>query len=258
MTPAEIRLRRPAGGPPRLLGHRGVRSVDGSEAPPENTLPAFEEAARQGADGIELDVRLCRSGEIVVLHDPDLGRSTRGEDPRHASDLPWAELRQVDLGGGARVPLLSEVLSFARSRSLPVNVEVKRDVPDRMALVRATARLLRSWDPRHALLLSSFDPPMLAALGLLLPYIPRALLVARDHHHEGVLRVAPVLGVMAVHLERTLSTPDRLRALQRRGFLVNIWTVNHVDEARDLASLGVDGLITDRPGCLRAAITHPP
>ncbi|EYF00140.1 glycerophosphodiester phosphodiesterase [Chondromyces apiculatus] len=250
---AEEHFRRKAGAPPRILGHRGVRALE-----PENTLPAFEEAARQGADGIELDVRLCGSGEVVVLHDPDLSRVTHGGDRRAAAALSYRELCRVDLGGGARAPLLSEVLAFARGRGLAVNVEVKRDVPDRLALVRAMARLLRTWDPRHALLISSFDPAMLAALGALLPATPRALLVARGHHHEGVLRLAGALGVLAVHLDRTLTTSARVSVLQRRGVMVNVWTVNDMAEACSLAALGVDGLITDAPRQIREAVEASP
>lgn len=250
MRPARVRFGRRPGAPPRIIGHRGA------SPPPENTLPAFEEAARQGADAFELDVRLCATGEVVVLHDPDLARVTGGADRREVAALPYEALRRVDLGG-ARVPLLHEALSLARALGLAVNVEMKSDVPDRLALVRATARLLHAWDPRSPVLVSSFDAPMLAALGALLPRAPRALLVSRGRWHELALRAAPALGVMAVHLERTLTSPAQVEALRRRGFLINIWTVNHEAEARDLADLGVDGLITDEPRRLRLALAGP-
>ncbi|MGK3992523.1 glycerophosphodiester phosphodiesterase [Sorangium sp. So ce1024] len=261
MTWAEQRFRRRARDPwaasmawagrgPLVLGHRGVR---GEGAPPENTLAAFEEAAAQGADGLELDVRVCGSGELVALHDPDLERVTRGADARHAAALRWDELRQVDLGGD-RVPLLSEVLAFARGRRLAVNVEMKRDVPDRAAVVRATARLLRAWDPRHAVLVSSFDPFMLASFGVMAPAIPRALLVHRSRYHDAAVRLAPALGAFAAHIERTIASPERIALLKRQGRVVNVWTVNDPREARDLAELGVDGLITDAPRRIRDAL----
>ncbi|AUX24315.1 glycerophosphoryl diester phosphodiesterase [Sorangium cellulosum] len=266
MTWAELRFRRGAGAPgpaaprgstgragaraPLLIGHRGVR---GEGAPPENTLAAFEEAAAQGADAIELDVRVCGSGEVVALHDPDLARVTGGADPRAAAALPWDELRRVDLGG-ERVPLLAEALAFARGRRLAVNVEMKRDVPDRAAVVLATARLLRAWDPRHAVLVSSFDPVMLASFGLMAPAVPRALLVHRSRYHDAAVRLPPVLGSFAAHIERTIASPERIALLQRAGRVVNVWTVNDPGEARDLAALGVDGLITDAPRRIRDAL----
>lgn len=261
MTWAEQRFRRSARDPwaasaagagraPLVLGHRGVR---GEGAPPENTLSAFEEAAAQGADGLELDVRVCGSGEVVALHDPDLDRVTRGADARHAAALRWDELRQVDLGGD-RVPLLSEVLAFARGRRLAVNIEMKRDVPDRVAVVRATARLLRAWDPRHAVLVSSFDPFMLASFAVMAPAVPRALLVHRSRYHDAAVRLAPALGALAAHIERTIASPERIALLKRQGRVVNVWTVNDPREARDLAALGVDGLITDAPRRIRDAL----
>ncbi|WP_437669705.1 glycerophosphodiester phosphodiesterase [Sorangium sp. So ce131] len=267
MTWAELRFRRSAreaakeaaspGSPaaagaraPLIFGHRGVR---GEDAPPENTLASFEEAAAQGADAIELDVRVCGSGEVVALHDPDLARVTRGADTRAAASLSWDELRRVDLGG-ERVPQLAEVLAFARARRLAVNVEMKRDVPDRAAVVLATARLLRAWDPRHAVLVSSFDPVMLASFKVMAPGVPRALLVHRSRYHDAAVRLTPALAPFAAHIERTIASPERIALLKRQGRVVNVWTVNDPREARDLAALGVDGLITDAPRRIRDAL----
>src|SRR6187431_1614466 len=106
-------FRRTSGAPPYVFGHRGVRG----EAP-ENTMAAFDLAATSGADGVELDVRLCRSGELVVCHDADLGRLTRGRDTRRLADLDRAELQRVDVGGGQSIPLLADVLAWAESRRL--------------------------------------------------------------------------------------------------------------------------------------------
>src|SRR5689334_23918619 len=118
------RFRRQDGAPPFVYGHRGVRG----EAP-ENTMAAFELARKYGVQGVELDVRPCRSGEVVVIHDPTLVRSTGGRDSRAVADLDLRELREADVGAGERVPLLTEVLDWARASKLCVNVEIKRDVP---------------------------------------------------------------------------------------------------------------------------------
>jgi glycerophosphoryl diester phosphodiesterase len=235
---------------PLIIGHRGVRR-DGLV---ENTLPAFAAAADEGADAVELDVRVCRTGEVVVAHDPTLDRITDHADERAVADLPLADLARVPLPGGARVPSLAEVLAFARERRLPVNVEMKRDAPSRMAIVRALARLLAKWDPKHPVLVSSFDPAMLAALALLVPHVPRAVLVHRTKWHEVHAATSLPVGAAAVHLDRTLTRPELLGALLRRKLVVNVWTVNDAAEARDLAALGVDGIITDAPGEMRAAL----
>jgi glycerophosphoryl diester phosphodiesterase len=174
-------------------------------------------------------------------------------DARAVADLPLAELQRVELPGGARVPTLAEVLGFARGRRLGVNIELKRDVPSRPALVRAVARLLSGWDPTHALLISSFDPAMVGGFGLLCPRVPRAVLVHRTRWHLAHAATSLPVGARAVHLARTLTRPELVRALLSRGLLVNVWTVNDPAEARDLAALGVSGLITDAPGEIRAA-----
>ena len=241
---------RRAGARPLVIGHRGVRR-DGVT---ENTLPAFEAAVDEGAEGIELDVRVCRSGELVVVHDPTLERITGGADPRSVADLSLAELREVILPGGAHIPTLAEVLTFARARGAAVNVEMKRDAPSRAAIVKAVARLLDAWDPHHPVLVSSFDPGMLAGLALLAPAVPRAVLVHRTRWHELHAATSLGLGAHAVHLCRTLTRPELIAQLKALGLVVNVWTINDDREARDLAELGVDGLITDAPGHIRGAL----
>lgn len=238
------------GSPPLIYGHRGVRG-----AAPENTMAAFALAAEQGADGIELDVRLAGSGELVVAHDPTLARATGGSDTRNVADLSYFDLSRVDVGEGERVPRLAEVLAFARARRLRINVEMKRDVPDRMAVVRATARIVRTVpDAPKYVLVSSFDPVMLAAFGLLLPAIPRAFVFeAANRWLRSGWPTFP-LRAAAVHPERTLVSPEAARAWRSRELLVNVWTVNDAEEARDLAACGVDGLITDVPDVVGPAV----
>jgi len=241
-------FRRPSGAPPYVFGHRGVRG----EAP-ENTMAAFDLAARSGADGIELDVRLCRSGELVVCHDPDLARLTGGRDLRNVADLDRAELARVDVGGGQGVPVLSEVLTWAESRRLRVNIEMKRDVPDRRAVVRETARLLEL-GPRPPVIVSSFDPGMLVYLSWRSPSVLLGYLFASDQRLTRSGWLAKLMHVDAVHPERTEIDAPRCRAWQRRGRLVNVWTVNDAAEARALAAMGVDGIVTDVPGHIGDAV----
>jgi glycerophosphoryl diester phosphodiesterase len=235
-----------------VIGHRGVRG-----AAPENTIAAFETALREGAQAIELDVRLCACGAIVVFHDPTLARVTHDADRRAIADLCYAELRRVDTGESGPVPLLGDALAFARTHGLWVNIEIKHDCPDRRALALSTARLLRAWDPSHPLLVSSFDPAIVLWMRALVPSIPRALLVHRDRYHPYGPWIAARLGTQAVHIERTIASPEYVRRLQAKGLIINVWTVNDAREARDLAAIGVDGLITDVPGEIRAALQPP-
>jgi glycerophosphoryl diester phosphodiesterase len=229
-----------------VYGHRG------SSGTPENTLAAFEKAARDGADGIELDVRLSADGELVVIHDATFDRVTHGRDHRHVADLPYEEIRRIDVGEGERAPRLSEVLGFARTHNLRVNVEMKHGVPQRLALAHATARQLSAVDPFLPIIVSSFDPLILATFATLMPTMPRALLVHRSRWSTFALATGKVWRD-GLHVERTLTRDVTIQQLLRRGLLLNVWTVNDVREAIDLAALGVDGIITDVPGIIRAA-----
>ena len=230
---------------PAIVGHRGVRGPR-----PENTLAAFEEAIRQGADAIELDVRPCRTGEVVVLHDPDLARVAG--DPRHAAELSLAELRTIDVGQGERAPTLLDALALARDAGVGVNVELKYDVPSKREAVLAFARALRRWDPRHDLVISCFDPWILAAHRALVPSRLHAQLVHASDYHDWALRLGRVLRFPGTHLEAKLGTPSRVALLRGRGY-VAAWTVNDPAEARALFARGVASIITDAPAKILAA-----
>jgi glycerophosphoryl diester phosphodiesterase len=235
---------------PFVLGHRGAR-----HAAPENTLPAFELARQEGADGVELDVRLDGNGEVIVLHDPTLGRVTQGAETRHAEDIPSSELARLDVGSGERVPLLAEVLAWAHQSGQRVNIELKSDVRRRLLLLDRVAHVMgRVQLPE--LIFSSFHPYFVWWLGNRLPTLPRAWLV---HDKQRLLKYAPgvaQLGANALNPQHTLVTPERMARLKAGGLLVNVWTVNEPSRARELASLGVDSIISDNPGAILSALSH--
>jgi glycerophosphoryl diester phosphodiesterase len=235
---------------PLLLGHRGSRTVA-----PENTIAAVEAAAEAGAAGVEIDVRPCGTGELVVVHDPTLTPLTDGRDHRPVSALSLGELRHIQLGSyplssTQRIAELGEVLSRCRQLGLAVNVEMKRDVPSRSAVVQATARALAGLDADQPVVVSSFDPAMLAGLRLLAPALPLALLLHRDGRHYHLELLARPLGAVAIHVERTMVSAPLVRRWRARGLRVVAWTVNHLQEVRDLYAIGVDGFISDDPAYL--------
>jgi glycerophosphoryl diester phosphodiesterase len=210
---------------PLVVGHRGGR---GDGWPRENTLAAFEQARKQGARAVELDVRM-HEGQLIVLHDPP--------------DAPLARLRP-------EVPTLAEVLEWAAEHGVGVNVEMKHDVPSRLALARATVRAIQASEVD--VLLSSFDPRLLTMAAALAPRIPRALLVhsAQGRWADAVQEAAVPPLVEALHLERTQTEPRAIARYLARGLRVGVWTVNDPSEARDLLALGVATIITDGPGRL--------
>jgi glycerophosphoryl diester phosphodiesterase len=250
-----------------VVGHRGGRATgpigeratppsngqEGRTWPAENTMAAFEQARRQGARAIELDVRTCGSGEVVVFHDETLSRMTGSRDERRVDAVDWASLARVDLGGGARVPRLGEVLGWAREAGVAVNVELKHEVPSRRALVRAAVRALA--DAQADVLLSSFDPLLLAMAAARASRVPRALLTYADQPRwaGAVFRASRPPFVQAVHLDRAQAAASVVGACARRGLRVGVWTVNDASEAREFVRDGAATIITDAPGRLLAA-----
>jgi glycerophosphoryl diester phosphodiesterase len=242
---------RAAEGHPLVIAHRGA-SADA----PENTLAAFALAREQGADGIELDVMRCATGEVVVFHDDDLLRL--GNRPTLVRDMPFDDLRRIDVGKGERIPLLEEVL--ASLDGMLINVELKS--PPTWAwrlrddgLAAAVADLLRRHQLGARALVSSFDPLLLMRMRHAAPEIATALLFAHDqalpYRHAWA---APVLQPRALHPESLLADARAVAAWHARGFLVNVWTVDDPGELRLLSAYGVDGVITNRPAAARSVL----
>ena len=238
---------------PLVLGHRGA-SADA----PENTLAAFRLALEQGADGVELDVWRCGSGEVVVHHDEDTTR-TSGV-PRRVSRAGLAELRALDVGAwkherfrGERIPLLAEVLEALPGAA--VNVELKSSGFPDLELARAVARVLRTAGAEERSIVSSFDYVVLAAFRLAAPSVPAGVLFASDQSWRARELVGTrLLRPRAVHPDAALVTGERARRWGERGLAVNVWTVDEPDEVERLCGFGVAAVITNRPGVARAAV----
>ena len=248
---------------PLVLGHRGA-----SSAHPENTLRAFREALREGADGIELDVMRCATGELVVVHDDDLGRvigEKAGSGPQIRTSS-FSELRAHDVGLGERVPLLSEVFEELGPDAL-INIELKspdvKTAEEHAKLLRndglaeAVADLLqRAPRPAGTTLVSSFDPMQLLRFRKRAPAgPPLGFLFHREEARP--LREAwiePLLPVAAMHPDAGLVDAVSMRHWRSRGHAVHVWTVDDPREVALMVTLGVDAIITNRPGAVCAQL----
>lgn len=211
-------------------------------------MAAFRLAREMGADGIELDAQRCASGEIVVMHDDSLGRTTGFAGL--VTETAWSVIGTLDAGRGERVPLLSQVLAEIPLR---INVELKCDRADDRGLTAQVVKLVREARATDRVLLSSFNPLCLARARLLAPEIPRALLF--ESGQQWVFRsalAAPLLGVKSLHPEHILATPGRVKRWRKRGYLVACWTVNDLEAAARLVDSGATGIITNHPDRMRA------
>ncbi len=242
-------------GRPLVLGHRGARR----EAP-ENTLPAFRRALELGADGVELDVRLAGDGTVIVLHDDGLERTTDGRG--RADRLSWDALRQLDAGrrfgpafAGTPLCTLAEALAVLAPARL-VNVELKGPARGRH-LERAVLEVVRQAGMVERVVFSSFARAHLARLRRLDGGIALAWLFNWPWQWWLAWPLARSLRLQALHPAGVAVTEWAVRLAHRRGLRVVPWTVNEEETARRMAAWGVDGLITDRPGEVRAWLdTH--
>ncbi len=231
-----------------MLGHRGA-----SRDAPENTLAAFRLAMAQGADGVELDVWRCGSGEVVVIHDED-ARRTAGE-ALSVPDASWQALRALDAGAwkgdrfrGERIPLLPEVLEAVPGAL--VNVELKGRPGDHR-LAEAAAQVIRRAGAAERVIVSSFHLRLLAAFRRAAPEVARGFLF--EGSWMWPLRAAlsaRLLRAHAVHPEARLVTPACARRWRRRGLAVVAWTVDEPAEVERLVALGASALISNVPGAV--------
>ena len=190
----------------------------------------------------------------MVAHDRSLERVTAGADCRLVEDVGLAELRSIRLAGGARVPTLQQVLRLCQQRGLVLNVEMKNDVPNRVAATRAAADTLKQAPQPLPLLVSSFDPLMLLGFAQLCPHLPCGMLLHDTHMRYQLGRIMPRFGIAAVHVDHRLITRRWVRRWHANGLLVIAWTVNDVDQLRRLHDLAVDGFICDDPAAAGATL----
>lgn len=217
----------------RLIAHRGFASRY-----PENTVRGAEIAA-EVADEVEIDVRRCGSGELVVIHDETVDRVTDGSGA--VAEYARSDLEALDvLGTGEGVPTLSEVLRALPDR-VDVNVELKEP--------RTATDALEAIESLHSnAIVSSFSPEILADCRVVDRTIQRAYIT--DKPGNTGIEIAADLGCAYLHPSKEVCTERLIEAAHREGMGVNAWTVDTPAEAAALADAGVDGVIADRPSVL--------
>ena len=226
-----------------VIAHRGA-----SGQYPENTLLAFAMGLEQGADALELDVRVTADGVPIVLHDPTLERTTNGAGA--VARLRLTDVRRADAGGGERVPTLAEVLR--RFPATPLLVEIKET-----GAARATLAVLRDHRAERRVLVGAFQWAALA------PFRGSEFARAPVRVEVALFWAGSRLGLSwGSRWCRALSVPEhsgRLRVVDRRFLTaarrarvpVHVWTVDDPSQATRLRALGVCGIITNYPERMR-------
>lgn len=252
---------------PVVIAHRG-----GSKLRPENTMAAFEHAAALGVDAIECDVHLSRDGEVVVIHDATLDRTTDARGP--VSAMTASELARVDAaasfvgldgtagyrGAGIGVPRFVDVLG--RFPSLPVVVEIKGDDPEVAARV---LEVIARTGSSERVIVGGFSHAVLGAVRRIAPAVATSAssAEARSALRRSWCWMAPArsgarLFQLPLRLGRRRVLTRRLvRCAHRAGLPVQAWVVDDADEMRMLIAWGVTGIITDRPD-VALSVVHGP
>ncbi|MGM0896811.1 MAG: glycerophosphodiester phosphodiesterase family protein [Bacillota bacterium] len=226
-----------------IFAHRGSSGTH-----PENTVPAFAEAAVLPVHGVELDVHLSKDGELVVIHDEKVHRTTNGKG--YVKDLTLAELKELDAGSwkgdswiGTEIPTLAEVFDVFKQTHHVLNVELKTDVFPYPGAVEKVAELAARRNMENRIVISSFNHPHVQQ-------------VIDRHNMSGAILASNILVKMeeyagTVGTKRLhLSLPYALRhgaELVTKGCDVYAYTVNRLDYAEQLRHLGVKGIFTDYP-----------
>jgi glycerophosphoryl diester phosphodiesterase len=249
-----------------VFAHRG-----GAGLAPENTRAAFRQAAALGVDGCELDVRLSKDGEVVVIHDATLDRTTDADGP--VSALTAAELGRIDAGHrfdknagfpwrgrGEGVPRLVDVL--ADHPALPFIIEVKGDDP---AVARAAADLVAAAGALDRVCFGGFADVTLAAVRAAQPQactsaateeIRRALYKSYVWWPLGRVPYRAFQVPEVANGGTRVVSPRFVRQARRGGCVLHVWTVNTPEDIARLDAWGVDGVITDRPDVALQAVRH--
>ena len=220
-----------------IIGHRGASGYE-----PENTLAAFRKALELGVDMIELDVYLLASGEVVVIHDDMVDRTTNGTG--YVEKFTYDQLRALDAGRGQKIPTLREVLNLINKR-VPVNIELKGE-----GTAQPVAAMIRQyidhkgWTPEHFRVLS-FDHIELKRFAARMPHI--AIAASFEGEPKRYAKEASKLGASMVVLEAPFVTESVMADARAEDLKVYVYTVNTRSEARRLRRLRVDGIFSDFP-----------
>lgn len=223
---------------PLLQAHRGHWLPSGKQ----NSLESLAEAQRLNYKMAEFDVQLTRDGVPVLFHDFDL-RNTLKKNVA-VSEIKYSDLKQL-----MDVPTLTEVL-MSSDRPEFLNIEIKSKHFDSPVIEEKIAEAIRKTKTRDTVLFSSFNHWSLIKMKLLLPEIPRALLVTSETHswnwlYLNKMWLSPLVEPSLIHADEKILDLDTVQFLKRFDFKIGAWTVNDISRAKELISWGVESIISD-------------
>ena len=219
------------------IGHRGAMGYA-----PENTLKSFKKGLALGVDMLELDVYALKTGELVVIHDDKVDRTTNGQG--YVMDKTFDEIRSLDAGEGEKIPTLQEVLDLV-DKKVQVNIELKgENTAGSVAKVIDEYINEKSWTNEH-FLVSSFNHYELKEFNSLKNDIRIGALITGIP--IGYCDYAEKVNASSVNLCIEFINQKFVDDAHKRGLKVFVWTVNDKDDINRMRDLGVDGLFSNYP-----------
>jgi glycerophosphoryl diester phosphodiesterase len=229
---------------PIIIAHRGGRNWA-----PEDTLAAFRKSIEVGCDGIEFDVQRCKTGELVVIHDETLDRTTSGTG--YIAEKTFDEIRSFDAGkwfsvtfSHEQIPTLKEVLDLVNGK-LIVNVEIKNAPVAYPGIEDDVVAQLDQYQHPDKVVISSFDHDLLHRIHVKAPKYKLALLMVGIPYELG--SYAAKVGAKAWDPNIAELREDSVKTAHKEGLDVYVWTLNDPKEWKRAADIGVDGIVTDNP-----------
>ena len=219
------------------IGHRGAKGYE-----PENTLISFQKALDMQVDGIELDVHLSADGEVIVIHDETINRTTNGNGL--INTLSSRELKQFRINEHHEIPLLSEVFELV-DKNCFINIELKSyETADKVVELIEKYVSEKDWSYSH-FLVSSFDWNALQQVRFLNDEIQIGVLTETDL--DLALAFAKFIQAKSIHPYFHMLTEENVSRIQSKGLQVFAWTVNEREDIEKIINCKVNGIITDFP-----------
>lgn len=229
-----------------IFAHRGASGTH-----PENTMLAFFEAERVKADGIELDVHLTKDGEVVIIHDETINRTTNGKG--YVKDFTLAEIQQFDAGCKfktgkftAKIPTLDEFLKwFRRTTNMICNIEIKKTTVRDFLLEEKTIQLVKQYRLEDRVIISSFNHYSIVYCHQVAPEIEIAPL-----YMEGIYRpwdYAKSINAKGIHPYYRAVNAQLIQIAQKNGIAVRPFTVDNERDLRYFFRAGTAAVITNYP-----------
>lgn len=219
------------------IGHRG-----GKAHVAENTIESFKQAIVLGADGVELDVHICATGEVIVIHDFTVNRTTSGSGM--VNELTLSDINNLTIDNKYKVPMLTEVLD-ALGNKIFINVELKgRGTAKQVATILQDYINNKGFNPAN-FLVSSFNKDEL--MDFKNCHTALSIGVLTENSIEEAILWAEELAAQAIHAGFTVLNKKNVEQMQQAGYKVLAWTVNEPEHITQIKAYGVDGIISDYP-----------